>query len=442
MFGTFSIPPQLGRPRRRARLLAGLCSGLLGLLLPGSGLLHADEIRLTNGGVLEGNVIENGDTVVIELAGGGRVALRRAQVASITESATPTEQLAEKEAALPAGDGLALARLARWCDEKGLDRDRDRLYWRVLEVLPNHAKARETLGFRKLGALWLTEEDYQHHLGNVLHDGKWIPVDEWERIQIEESDAIERATVEDALETAARRSTRPDDAAAALEEFRAAPESLRRLVLARTLKSHHARRRQLAVRLTGELDGHRPQQSLTHVAVHDGRKSVRDEALRVLQDWGDPDVALGFVPYLSSNESRERINAVRALNVFPDRRAVGAMIETTEIVWAGFGRVHFAQIVQRAYVKDYELVSGGTGQVVSEVADPIVDTILEGVVLDIDVRRAEAISRIATLERMTGQRFGSDFGAWAKWWKEEQGAGATSADRSAPETGGARASEE
>ena len=46
-------------------------------------------------------------------------------------------------------------------------------------------------------------------------------------------------------------------------------------------------------------------------------------------------------------------------------------------------RVHVSVITQRSYVQDYELVSGGTGLVVSEVADPVIDTFQDGVVLDV-----------------------------------------------------------
>ncbi len=46
-------------------------------------------------------------------------------------------------------------------------------------------------------------------------------------------------------------------------------------------------------------------------------------------------------------------------------------------------RVHVSVITQRAYVQDYELVSGGTGNIVQEVADPVVSTFQEGVILDV-----------------------------------------------------------
>lgn len=47
-------------------------------------------------------------------------------------------------------------------------------------------------------------------------------------------------------------------------------------------------------------------------------------------------------------------------------------------------RVYVSVITQRAYIADYELVSGGTGFAIIEVADPVVQTFQEGVILDVD----------------------------------------------------------
>lgn len=47
-------------------------------------------------------------------------------------------------------------------------------------------------------------------------------------------------------------------------------------------------------------------------------------------------------------------------------------------------RVYVSVITQRAYISDYELVSGGTGFAIIEVADPVVSTFQEGVILDVD----------------------------------------------------------
>jgi type II secretory pathway component GspD/PulD (secretin)/uncharacterized protein YqgQ len=59
------------------------------------------------------------------------------------------------------------------------------------------------------------------------------------------------------------------------------------------------------------------------------------------------------------------------------------IMQAPVITAANRQRVHVSVITQRAYISDYELSSGGTGLVVAEVADPIIETFQEGVVLDV-----------------------------------------------------------
>lgn len=57
---------------------------------------------------------------------------------------------------------------------------------------------------------------------------------------------------------------------------------------------------------------------------------------------------------------------------------------TAPVITAANGqRVYVSVITQRAYIADYELVSGGTGFSIVEVADPVVQTFQEGVILDV-----------------------------------------------------------
>ena len=58
---------------------------------------------------------------------------------------------------------------------------------------------------------------------------------------------------------------------------------------------------------------------------------------------------------------------------------------TAPIITAHNGqRVYVSVVTQRAYIADYELVSGGTGFSIIEVADPVVQTFQEGVILDVN----------------------------------------------------------
>jgi hypothetical protein len=92
-----------------------------------------------------------------------------------------------------------------------------------------------------------------------------------------------------------------------------------------------------------------------------------------------------------------------------------------KLVWDDFGRGFFFQGEQRSFIKDYNLVSGGTGFQIIEVADPEVSTVTTGVVLDVKVRKVEMVARVRALREITGQDFGADVKKWREWWKSEGG---------------------
>ena len=51
--------------------------------------------------------------------------------------------------------------LAQWCAKRGLE-DQERAHLtRVLEIDPNHAEARERLGFRRVDGVWLSDEEVE-----------------------------------------------------------------------------------------------------------------------------------------------------------------------------------------------------------------------------------------------------------------------------------------
>ncbi|MEZ6185079.1 MAG: hypothetical protein R3F62_08735 [Planctomycetota bacterium] len=66
-----------------------------------------------------------------------------------------------------------------------------------------------------------------------------------------------------------------------------------------------------------------------------------------------------------------------------EERGKRKIVQAPVITAANRQRVSVSVITQRAYISDYELSSGGTGLTVAEVADPIVSTFSEGVVLDV-----------------------------------------------------------
>jgi hypothetical protein len=85
-----------------------------------------------------------------------------------------------------------------------------------------------------------------------------------------------------------------------------------------------------------------------------------------------------------------------------------------------FGRAHIVNLTQRAYIKDFELTSGGTGLAIAEVADPVIGTFTEGTVLDVKVRKVEWYSKAAVLQHLTGRDFGINQTAWSNWYRKNK----------------------
>lgn len=74
---------------------------------------------------------------------------------------------------------------------------------------------------------------------------------------------------------------------------------------------------------------------------------------------------------------------VNAILKMDEERARNRLVTAPVVTAANRQRVHISVITQRAYISDYELSSGGTGLVVAEVADPVIETFQEGIVLDV-----------------------------------------------------------
>ncbi|MCZ6601799.1 MAG: hypothetical protein O6952_02200 [Planctomycetota bacterium] len=66
-----------------------------------------------------------------------------------------------------------------------------------------------------------------------------------------------------------------------------------------------------------------------------------------------------------------------------DEKSRVQLLSAPVITAANRQRVYISAITQRAYIADYDLASGGTGFVAVEVADPIIQTFEEGVILDV-----------------------------------------------------------
>ncbi len=199
----------------------------------------------------------------------------------------------------------------------------------------------------------------------------------------------------------------------------AQPEQEQELLFGRTLAKHSstATRKLAAVQLAHFKTSHAVK-ALAISAVMDRHSTVRATCLQALQSLKNPRTGEQFVPFLFSRDQRYRVRASEALRTFPTYRAIPALMVTITKHWNGGQRSYFFHGAQRAYIGDYELVSGGTTFTLTEVADPIVKFAETGVVLDATIAHSEEQVHVTTLQTITGQRFGFDPEAWRTWWEK------------------------
>ncbi len=178
-------------------------------------------------------------------------------------------------------------------------------------------------------------------------------------------------------------------------------------------------------------------------AVLDGSEDVRREAALSLKAVGDPAVILPAVRALDSQSSAVRENAIQALGTMGYPAAVPALVSRLAAVAAPQGASSDARPPrsnifvgrQLAYVQDFDVeVAQG-----SAIADPMINVLVEGSVLDVRVigttiysAQVEARNLRRSLASLVGEEKSTK--GWLEWW--EQHAGDWGPRTSTPITGG------
>lgn len=166
--------------------------------------------------------------------------------------------------------------------------------------------------------------------------------------------------------------------------------------------------------------------ALSSRAVLDGSDEVRREAALALKAAGEPAVVAPLVRALGSQHAAVRANAVSALSVVNQPAAIEPLIDYLAAVTSAQGAggwrpsggyVFFGK--QTAYVQDYDVEVAQF----AAVADPQVNVLNEGVVLDVRVistftvnSALEARRVREALQKLTQADPGDTAVAWREWF--------------------------
>jgi len=152
---------------------------------------EADVVVLKDGRRIEGTLVRDDSKVVVR-TGLGELEFERSAVKEILRGKTPREEFAAREAAARTADDFAA--LGDWARERDLPSLAKKAWRRAIELEPDHAVARASLGFVKYGGEWLTveqrdarvkqEEEAAHRAkGLVQHEGRWVTPEDKQRLE-------------------------------------------------------------------------------------------------------------------------------------------------------------------------------------------------------------------------------------------------------------------
>jgi len=360
-------------------LLFVACALLICTLLPGRA--SADVLTTSEGLVLEGRVekLENGWYRVHTTDGAVEFAPKA--VASVTMGATPCADLRKEVAAADAKDAVALYRLALRAEEAGAEELAQELLTGVLALEPDHPAARRALGYERVGDEWIASDVAQRKKGLVLFRGRWMLPAEVEAI------SDKPATLDAAEDVARARGLIGSLATGAAPLQRAARVALARTeerilldALLGTLYDADPKVRIASARYLAELGDESALRALIFSGARDKDAGVRREAVLAAQSFGHDDTALPYVRALGSENLRLAANAAEALALLGDERAAGYIVKRLRSHGSST-RNYVSFLSQVSYVRDYDVEIAQA----SNIANPNIGVISEGVVLDVKV---------------------------------------------------------
>ncbi len=296
--------------------------------------LRADVFVLQSGGSIHGELVNRDEsprkTYVIKTAAGGKVTLDAAEVQKV-EHQTPAEMKYDQIRSTYADTAEEQFKLAQWCRENRLAKQRKVHLERVIELDPDHADARHGLGYSHIQGRWTTQEKLMAENGYLRYSGKWMLPQE---IELKEQDRKAKLAQSDWATKLKRwhgwlNSDKADQAIAnieAIDDPYAAPPLARYL---NDPKQDHPRQtRLLYVEALGRIHSGAAMEALVEASLYDTDDEIRLSSLeQVVAHQYKPAVST-YVKALKHKDNPVVNRAAIGLGQLKDPSAIGPLIDS------------------------------------------------------------------------------------------------------------------
>jgi HEAT repeats len=264
--------------------------------------------------------------------------------------------------------------------------------------------------------------------GFVLAHGRWLLPAEADRLMRE--GLMEQAEVTDEHRKVAREiveALKDDDKeirAAAREMADSLPDAAILDAMKKLLLAPHADTREFVVKTLARTRDRTALPFLIRSSMYDANEDVRNAALRAIKGFGDADVFYPYARATLSNEPLASIQGAKALAALGDMRGVDVILRRVSFGLGASGRANIMVGTQNSYIQDFDVEIAQA----AAIGDPIVQTIRDGIILDVKVLGGHGEGWIvqqqgayaSALQDITGRDFGQDWKAWRRY-ADEQG---------------------
>ncbi len=170
-----SVPPSFAAAPKAARKAAPKKIALV----EGQGV----KVTLKTGTVIEGIYHGDADGALWVEVDGGEVGIEKATIAGVAPAMTGSNEYKERASALGVKDAAGWWELSLWAAGKELHGAAESAAKTVLKIDPEHANARDFLGYEKVGKRWVQGDDIHVAKGLVLFERQWLSPDQIEALK-------------------------------------------------------------------------------------------------------------------------------------------------------------------------------------------------------------------------------------------------------------------
>jgi len=316
---------------RLETIAACLVFALAALSSPSVGA--TEVFNLSQGGQLIGKWLNQEENLRthydLETTTGIKIKLDRTQVAKVVHQRPAEEEYAQIKTKF-ADTAEAQWELADWCRVQNLAHHREVHLKRIIELDPDHARARAALGYTRGPDGWMTQAQRMQKGGYVLYRGRWRLTQEVELM--EQKDKNERAIKEWYRKLKMYRGWLADRSDRKFDEankrLKAIDDPYAVKALADALKEEpDPDMRKKLVETLAQIDSLDAKKALVFRTLDDPVDEVRYTAMDFFKER-DPDLVAMYLGALRSKDNVIINRAAEGLKRLKHPAAVGALIDT------------------------------------------------------------------------------------------------------------------